>query len=89
MLYSVIGQANWLANQSHRDRCFDVLNLSCCINKNPAVNDLIDANLMFKKIKSKYSRLVFLYLGSIPIYLAGYLVQEVTSFYCVERKIKQ
>ena len=64
ILRNVIGQANWVANQSHPEMCFIVLNLSCRINKNSA-NDLINANLMFKKIKSKHSRLVFLYLESM------------------------
>ena len=38
--------------------CFDILNLSLCINKNPVVNDLIDANHMPKKVKSKGSMLI-------------------------------
>ena len=64
ILRNVISQANWVANQSYPEMCFIVLNLSCRIYKN-SVNDLINANLMFKKIKSKHSRLVFLYLESM------------------------
>ena len=45
--------------------CFDVLNLSLHINKNPVVNDLIDANHMLKKIKSKGSMLNFPNFGSV------------------------
>ena len=45
--------------------CFDILNLSLCINKNPVVNDLIDANHMPKKVKSKGSMLNFPNFGSV------------------------
>ena len=65
ILQSVIGQANWLASQTRPDISFDVLNLSCDINKNPVVSHLIEANRMIRKIKNKESKLVFPNLGTV------------------------
>ena len=39
-----------------------MLNLSCHINRNPNVNDLIEANEIIKKSKNTDSKLVFLKL---------------------------
>ena len=65
ILRKVIGQANWLASQTRPDISFDVLNLSCDINKNPVVSHLIEANKMILKIKNKESKLVFPNLGTV------------------------
>ena len=65
ILRKVIGQANWLASQTRPDISFDVLNLSCDINKNPVVSHLIEANKMIRKIKTKESKLVFPNLGTV------------------------
>ena len=59
------GHANWLASQTRPDISFDVLNLSCDINKNPVVSHLIEANKMIRKIKTKESKLVFPNLGTV------------------------
>ena len=59
------GHANWLASQTRPDISFDVLNLSCDINKNPVVSHLIEANKMILKIKNKESKLVFPNLGTV------------------------
>ena len=64
MLHSVIGQANWLEKRSHPDTCFGILNLNSHTNKKPCY-DLIDANHMLKKIKTKDSKLDLRYLGLI------------------------
>ena len=59
------GHANWLASQTRPDISFDVLNLSCDINKNPVVSHLIEANKMIRKIKNKESKLVFPNVGTV------------------------
>ena len=39
-LRSVVGQANWVASQTRPDLCFDVLELSTCLSRNPEVRHL-------------------------------------------------
>ena len=58
-LRSVVGQANWVASQTRLDICYDVLELSMCLSRNPEVRHLLQANKMIRKMKSDYYALIF------------------------------
>ncbi|KAG1673036.1 DNA polymerase epsilon subunit 2 [Nymphon striatum] len=65
-LREVIGQTNWVNNQTRPDICFDVLELSMT-TKQPAVEHLVQANKLIKKIKSESRTLVFPKLESLNL----------------------
>ena len=61
-LRSVIGQLNWIANQTRPDVCFDNLELSVSI-KDPKVEDIIKANKVIKKLHYEQNYVCFPKLG--------------------------
>ena len=58
VLRGMIGQANWIAGQSQPDASFDVTDLSINM-KHPQVKNLLEANKLIRKLKSKYCGIVF------------------------------
>ena len=64
-LRSLIGQLNWIANQSRPDLSFDVLQLGNRI-KNAKVKDITLANKVLRKLKLHECKLLFPDLGDLP-----------------------
>ena len=63
-LREVIGQSNWVVNQSRPDVCFDSLELSMS-TKHPRVENLLQANKLIRRIKADTYSLAFPKLGNL------------------------
>ena len=63
-LRSIIGQINWVANQTRPDVCFENLELSVSM-KDPKIEDIIKANKVVKKLRYDDSYVCFPQLGKI------------------------
>ena len=63
-LRGAIGQVQWASNQTRPDISYDALELSTAIRE-PKVKDLLQANKVIKRLKSKKSNILFPDLGDI------------------------
>ena len=59
LLRSLVGPANWVASQTRPDICYEVLELSMCLSRQPEVRHLIQANKLVRKIKADCYKLIF------------------------------